>query len=123
MDQVIGDNSMQAVITQIVGGGKEGGLNFTSNWIIEKNGVTGVNAIGVYTANNWASWNISANYWANADTPPIFIPDGSPVVLEGNYFYDPSSTSLAAMVDGSSTDSTDTMCSGSWCGPAIPNVK
>ena len=124
-DQSIGGssvNSMSVLFAQIVGGGTEGALTFSDNWIIQKN-YNGYGAVAAF-GTSWASWSLSTNYWTNVIDPPMIDPNGEvrTATLTGNYFYDTSDTNLSDMANGMTTG-TSTMCSGSWCGPTVPNVQ
>jgi hypothetical protein len=119
-DQNIIGNNILPLITQIVGGGLEGTLNFNNNWIIGKNGFVTTFVEGP----SWVRWSMTGDYWTN--TNGIALAD-VPVTITSGTAYSPSVGTFAGLVTiqagGSLTQSGNTLCSGSWCGPPIPNVR
>ncbi len=117
-----GNNASSVMITQVESGGTEGTLNFSNNWVIGKNGVF-MGSIGP-ELNTWGAWTMNTNYFTYTNFVSYI---SSATTVENSVFYDPSSTTIGNLFtiqgNGSITYTNNTMCSGSWCGPAIPNVQ
>jgi hypothetical protein len=118
-DQIVANNNMITIITQLPSG-TEGTLTFNNNWIIGKNGFV----TGFIEGPSWAGWSMTGDYWTN--TNGIALAD-VPVTITSGTAFSPSVGTFAGLVTiqsgGSLTQSGNTLCSGSWCGPTIPSVQ